>query len=399
MRILPNWIDGFQSYTEHLPSPDILRKWGGISAVAGALERKVWIRSLNMELFPNIYTVMVAPPGIGKTIITATVEDLWRSLTTHHVAPKSLTKASLIDSLADAHRTKTVITANSLHLDFNSLLVNAGELGVLIPAYDPDFMNVLTDIYDGRQYEERRRGKDLHITIKKPQLNILAACTPSYLNSMLPEGAWDQGFLSRTFLIYTGDKINRDLFAEETANAELYQKLKADLKDVADMAGQIGFSPEAKQAIREWHAAGGPPIPDHPKLTHYLTRRSQHLLKLCMVATAADSSIRMITLEHYQTALGWLLEMEAFMPDIFKALGAKGDSQSIDEVYHFIYKLFMANGMKPIAEHRVIGFLSERVPSFSVMRIMEIMEKSGKIEKRLTESGHFGYVPLAKSAF
>jgi hypothetical protein len=395
MRILPNWIESFIEYTDHLPSPPIFRKWGGIAAIAGALERKVWVRTLNMDLFPNLYTVMVAPPGIGKTIITATVEELWRSLTTHKVAPKSLTKASLIDSLADAHRTKTVISENSLHLDFHSLLVNAGELGVLIPAYDADFMNVLTDIYDGRQYEERRRGKDLHITIKRPQLNILAACTPSYLNGMLPEGAWDQGFLSRTFLIYSGERTTRDLFSEEEFSTDLLSKLKSDLRDVADIAGKMGFEPEARAALSAWHAAGGPPTPDHPKLTHYLTRRSAHLLKLCMVASIAESSNLVINLSHYQTALGWLLEMESKMPDIFKALGARGDGQVIEETWHYLYTIWAAR-KEPIHEHRLVGYLSEKVPSYSVQRIIDIMEGSGQIEKALTNAGAMGWKPLQK---
>lgn len=395
MRLLPNWIDSFLEYTDHLPSPELFRKWGGIACIAGALERKVWVRSLNMDLYPNLYTVMVAPPGIGKTIITALVEELWRGLTTHKVAPKSLTKASLIDSLADAHRAKTVITANSLHLDFHSLLVNAGELGVLIPAYDADFMNVLTDIYDGRQYEERRRGKDLHITIKRPQLNLLAACTPSYLNGMLPEGAWDQGFLSRTFLIFSGERTTRDLFAEDIVDQELYNRLKSDLRDISDLAGQMAFAPEAKSAIRAWHQAGGPPVPDHPKLTHYLTRRSAHLLKLCIVASCAASDSRFIELAHYQTALGWLLEMESFLPDIFKALGSRGDGQHIEEAWHFLYKIWMAR-QEPIPEHRLFGYLSERVPSYAVIKIVELMERSGQIEKQLTKSGLIGYVPKAK---
>lgn len=392
MRLLPDWIAAFMEQTAHLPSPDIFRKWAAISAVAGVLERKVWVRSLNMDLYPNLYIALVGPPGVGKTIVTSFTEELWRSLSGLHVAPKSVSKASLIDSLNDAKRSKTLIGEKSMYLTYNSLLVNAGELAVFIPTYESDFMNILTDIYDGRVYEERRRGKDLHIKIEKPQLNLLMATTPSYLNSMLPEGAWDQGFLSRTFLIFSGQTSLVDLFADEQMHEEQTSLLRSDLRAISDMIGPFGFSDDARSAIRAWHLAGGPPRPDHPKLTHYNTRRSAHLLKLCMVASASRSDDRKIELEDYQRALDWLLEAESIMPEIFKALGAKGDGQTIEEAVHFVYKLYMST-KEPVAEHRLINYISERVPAYNVLRIIEMMERSHKIEKAISSKGMPGWRP------
>lgn len=395
MRLLPDWITAFEEYAVDLPSPKIYLRWCAIACIAGALERKVWIRSLKQELYPNLYTVLVGPPGVGKTQATSQVEMFWRGLKDHKVAPTALTRASLIDALDEAKRTKTVIGASSLHLEFNSLLVNAGELGVLIPAYDSDFMNNLTAIYDGFHYEERKRGNDLHIVIKRPQINLLAATTPAYLNSMLPEGAWDQGFLSRTFLIYAGEKIVQDIFADEAPKLDLLDKLKLDLREISELAGQIGIDPDARDAISQWHMAGGPPAPEHPKLVHYLTRRTAHLLKLATIASVSRTSELVISMEDYQTALGWLLTMEHSLTDIFKALGSKGDSQLIEEAYHYLYQVYMAN-KDAVAEHRLVGFLAERAPAHAVLRIMEIMIKSGQIQQQLTKAGTIGYVPLGR---
>lgn len=395
MRLLPDWVDSFVQYTEGLPSPLIFRKWGAIAAVAGALERRVWLRSMNLDLYPHLYTFLVGPPGVGKSVIIGRVEELWRSLTAAHVAPKSMTAASLIDSLAEAKRTKTVVQANSMHLEYNSLLSVVGELSVFLPTWDGNFMGNLTGIWDGDHYEERRRGHDRHIIIKKPQLNILGGTTPSYLNGTIPEGAWDQGFLSRTFLVYSGEPVIQDIFAESTLDPELFAKLRSDLRDIFDMAGQFAFLPDAQAALRAWHLAGGPPRPEHPKLVHYLTRRTLHLLKLCMVASASERSDKVITLGHYQTALNWLLEMEGELEQIFKALGARGDGQVIEEAYHFLYRIYMST-KEPIQEHRLIGYLAERVPSYSVSRIVEVMERSGQIEKRLTKMGVPAWVPVAK---
>jgi len=127
-------------------------------------------------------------------------------------------------------------------------------------------MNVLTNIYDGKVYSEKRRTSKIEISIKNPQLNILAATTPSYLNNVLPEGAWDQGFLSRTIIIYTGDKQLKDLFDIEHNQSEEFNSLAEGIKDIASYYGEFKFAPEAKELINNWHKAGGPPSPEHPKL-------------------------------------------------------------------------------------------------------------------------------------
>lgn len=398
MRVVSDWVEGFMSATAHLPSPPIFRRWAAISAVAGVMERKLWVRSLNMDLYPNMYSILVGPPGVGKSVVMRIVENMWRSITGLHVAPKSLTKPSLMDALAEAKRSKTVIDGtNSKFLEFNSLLVNAGELGVLIPQYDSDFMNILTDIYDGGVYEERRRGNNLHILIKKPQLNILGGTTPSYLNQTLPEGAWDQGFLSRTFLIFCGDTSLVDLFGDDISEENHYAELRSDLRSISDMTGAFGFDLESRAAIREWHMSGGQPRPDHPKLVHYNTRRSAHLLKLCMVASVSRSEDKIITISDYRTALAWLLEAESAMGEIFKALSSGGDSKVIEEAYHYIYKIFMATG-QPIPEHRLVGFLAEKVPAYNILKIVETMERSGQIAKRINDMGLTGWTPLGRFA-
>ena len=398
MRLLSDWIDEFMNLTDHLPSPSLFRKWVAISAIAGVLERKVWVRTMNMELYPNLYVVLVGPPGVGKTVATSIVEEMWRGVQGLHVAPKSLTKPSLIDALNEAKRTATVIDGNkSKHLTFNSLLVNAGELGVLIPQYDSDFMNILTDIWDGRMYEERRRGNNLHIIVKYPQLNILAATTPSYLNQTLPEGAWDQGFLSRTFLIFSGETTLVDIFADTGTDSDKFAKLRSDLRSISEILGCYSFSEDTRDALRAWHLAGGPPRPDHPKLVHYNIRRTQQLLKLCMVATASRTEDRIITIEDYQRALGWLLEAESAMDQIFKAMGAKGDSTVIEEAYHFLYKLYITT-KDPIPEHKLVQFVSARVPAYNVLRIIEIMEKSGQIRRVVNSKGLTSWQPLGKAA-
>ena len=362
--------------------------------MAGALERKVWVRTLGSNLYPNLYVILVAPPGVGKTEVTWRVRDLWKGMEDHFVASTSITKASLIDELAAANRRWITHSPENPVEHFNSLLLCINELGVLLPAYENDFMNVLTDLWDCKDYSERRRTAKIEHEIKKSQLNMLAACTPAYLNQTLPEGAWDQGFISRTLLVYTGERQKRSLFADTTVDGEELENLRSNLERISNIYGELRFTEGAAALIDHFHMTDGEPKPDHPKLLSYGIRRTVHLLKLCMVASMSRSDELLIREEDYQRALGWLFEIEAAMPEIFKAMAQGGTGKIMEEAWYYIFQLH-AKEQKPVLAHRLMQFLQERVPVHHVQTTIELMEKSQMLEPILTSAGK-AYRPMGK---
>lgn len=383
------WINAFEDFTAATGSPNIFRRWAAIATIAGALERKVWIKTGKGVLYPNLYTILVGPPGAGKTLATAISYDLMKEIPKLKLAPTNVSRASLMDTLHESER-REFIKGNII--SFNSMTVISDELGVLIPAYDSDFMNVLTNIYDCRVYHEKKRTKSIDLEMPNPQLNLIAATTPSFLNNLLPEGAWDQGFLSRTLLIFSGESSPSSLWDEANEGSAAFKKLVHDLKLISDLYGKLTFDPDAAHAINEWHLAGGPPAPDHPKLLHYTTRRTAHLLKLCQIACAASSDEPVITLDHYKKALGWLLEAEAMMADIFKSMRSGGDSRIIMDVWHYAYHVYVKSG-KAVPEHEMIGVLQEKAPAYAVGRILEVMVKSKILEERMEPKIGKVYIP------
>lgn len=369
---LNSWIDSFIEHTANIQSPEIFRRWSAITTIGAALERKVWVVLSGGEVYPNVYTVLVGPPGSGKGETIKQARDFWRGLKDHHKSPTSLSKAALIDSLHLAKRRIIRPGSNPEYTEFNSLYIISGELGVLLPSYDNDFMNVLTDLYDCQVYHERRRTKELDIEIPHPQFNILAGTTPSYLNGVMPEGAWNQGFISRVFMVYSGAKPPSDLF-ESTDESNLSTDLQSDLELIGRQFGKIGFTSAARDIIRAWHMAGGEPIPEHPKLAHYVSRRSVHLIKLCMIAAASRGRMT-IDLEEFQTALDWMTEAEHTMSDVFLSMG-RGDTAVIEDTWYYLYQTFIKE-KKAIAEPRLIEFLLGRTPEHNVMKIIEMMVRA-----------------------
>lgn len=400
-RRIANWVDGWVDYTSVLPSPELWRKWSGIALLAGALEQKVWINTWIGQLFANQYIILVGPPGVGKTVLTSRVTTMWHELrdehssNSFHVAPSSVTSASLGDELREATR-RILLLDRGVDVEFHSLAICSNELGVLLPEYDKAMMGKLTDIYDGHPYSERRRTKELNFRVESPQINLLAACTPSYLNDMLPDGAWDQGFLSRTMLVYSAERMIRPIFGPIVEQTDLFKDLSHDLLQIFSLYGPMKFTSEAAAAIEKWNSVGAPPVPDHPKLINYLTRRIAHVLKLCMVACAATASDLIITEEHFNIARDWLVELEFLLPDIFKAMIVNADYKAMQETW---YEVAMAYGKdrKPISELFVVEKLSKLLPTYNVGRVLEVMIQTGILLRSKSPDGKGGSWFLPKA--
>lgn len=398
-RRLPNWIDSFIRYSSSLQSPNLFRKWAGIGIVSAIMERRVWARTKGSNLWPNTYTVLVGPPGVGKSQILSLAENTLRKIPNIFVAPSSLTTASMIDTMVLAKRNITTPGFVEPVQEYNSLQTIASELGVFLPAYDPPFMNTLTKLYDGEHYEERRRtGKVEHVILEKPILSILGGTTPSYLNSFLPEGAWDQGFTSRTMFIYSADVIHQDIFdegEEDDYRRELYNDLIADLKQMSNTFGRVEWSADCKAALSEWNSRKLPPIPNHPKLTHYNTRRLAHCIKLCIISSMSRSSDRFITVEDFETARAWLLEAEESMNEIFDSMAYAGEGSVINDTWHFISKVYHRDGKKPVGEHLIYAYLRDRMPSHNIAKTIEVMVRSKDIQM-VGINGLAAYIPLIR---
>jgi hypothetical protein len=376
--VAQDFVDLFLDYTEQTPSPYIFRLWSAIAGVAGALERRVWVKALPQATYANLYVLLVAAPGVGKGVIDE-ITRIWRKVPRLHLAPDSVTSASLLDSLMEADR--KVVYNGSIAFEYHSLIVPSEEFGVLVPAHDLEFLSRLNRIFTNPDVlRVRRKYLKEEIQIINPQMTILAGTQPGYLGSLLPEEAWSMGFTQRLLLIHAGSGVKVDLFGDYSTHAVQEAKLVRSMEALSMISGQLQWEPKAAQTFSNWHAAGGPPAPDHPRLTHYVNRRTQFMLKLMLISACSRGAERIVTEFDYQRALAWLLAAESVMPDVFREMVQKNDSNVIDELVRFAWQLFL-KGKKPIHEARLHAFLSEKVPSEKVPHILALAIRSGFLEQ------------------
>lgn len=342
-------------------------------------------------MYPNVYVFLVGHPGVGKTRTVRAARNYLFEVPEFHLAPTSLTAASLVDALVESKRFLPL--PGQEPMNYNTMTIAADELGTFIHTYDDEMIAVLSAFYDPDPYGQNRRGKDLKIKIASPQLNIICGTTPSNLMKFMPEGAWDQGFTSRTIMVFSDERIISDDFATEVRGQSA--DLLHDLNVINSLHGEFKVTDDYRSLVNIWREAGETPVPNHPKLLHYNTRRRAHLYKLSMISAVDKGNSLVLTREDFNTALNWLHAAEVNMPEIFKAGAVGADAQAMDEIYHYI----MVSG-KSLPEHKIVNYAKQKVPAHSVMRVIEVMERSGMITStginKTTGGREFKVVPRSQ---
>jgi len=389
-----DFIDSFVAFTDERPSPELFRKWAAITTLSGALEKRVWTKTKAGPQFANLYTMLVAPPGVGKSQAINPAEGLLKATRKFAIAPNSVTAASYIDALVNAGKSQLKPDKTG-SLIYHHLFVFAAELGVFINSHDLNFLSIINELFDHKDSyrEERRHSLKEPIDIQNPMTTLLIGSQPGFLATLLPDAAWTMGWTSRMLMVYSSAMPDVALFGEYKNTDHIQRRLVAKLSECAEYYGEMLWDSKAIAEMERWRKDKWAPIPDHPKLANYVPRRGTiFTIKLAMISAMARGEELAIRLQDVERARGWLLEIEELMPQIFRDMIMRSDDQVIEETFQFMFSSYIKT-RKSIAGATILRFLSQRAPADKAEKIMSLMEKSGILER---QAGTENYIPRAR---
>lgn len=372
-----SWIESFVEWTSNLESTPVWCRWSAISAVAAALERKVWCTT-SAPLYPNLYVFLVGDAGLGKSRPIDAAHAFLTKIPDFKFGATSMTMASLVDHMSEAKKVIIRLTTKEDPLEYHTLTIVADELSAFMHEYDNGLIAGLTKFYDCSEYSQGRRVGDIRIKIANPQLNILSGTTPSNLLHFIPEPAWEQGFTSRVILVFSEESERQLIDVFNTPSRPMPLDMIHDLELISKLYGQFGWTEEWAKGMHNWREAGmkveGFTPPTHPRLKHYCSRRFAHMIKLSMISSVDRHNLLILEKEDFNRAMGWLISAEERMGKIFEGGTAKGDSAVMDEITHFVNAMGQAN------EAQVVQFTRKRVQfAGNIPKIIEQMEKGGML--------------------
>ena len=309
-----NWIADYCRYTTFQESPLQLHTWTAISTIAGALNRRIYIRRGSYKLFPNLYIALVAPSGVIHKTTAANIG------------------MDMLDEVDITEMMRGKLTSYHLLHWFQASTQSVGECCCTI--YAPEMRNLildhnrsevvtlLTDYFDcpnNPQYRTKEGGK---MQFKNIYINLLGCSTPEWLTLGTTIDEVAGGFTGRFVYVYadTTDRsipFPEDLYTRQVA--DMRTDLVHDLAEIAQLTGQVILTNQAKAEYIVWYNARKSEWKDE-RLMGYYSRKGDLLLKLAMVISASSSDSLVIDTIELNIAKALLKAIEQPMAKAFAGI-------------------------------------------------------------------------------
>src|SRR3990172_6018654 len=201
-----DWLADFVDYASYGEAPLHMLWWVGVSTIAGALRRRVWIDQWSFQWVPNFYIALVAPPAVIQKSTTVNLGfDMLREVEGVNIGPDITTWEALVQEIGTLG--EEFDAGGGEMWPMAAISICPDELGVFLDPTDRDQIDTLTALWDGKRGTIRKatktQGQD---KLHWPWVNILTATTPVWLNSNFPESFLGSGHLSRWLFVEGTEK-------------------------------------------------------------------------------------------------------------------------------------------------------------------------------------------------
>lgn len=388
-RQLKDWLTTYVDFTQTTEPPTQYHLWSGICAIASCLQRKCWTNWGFSNVYPNLYVVLVGPPGGRKgtamIIAKSFIQDLDIPLGSDSLGSVQALYKEIMES------TQNYTTTNGSMHEHRSLSVWSEEFQVFLNDNVPGLIPSITDLFDSPKkwgYSTVGRGVE---KLNNCWLTLFGAITPSLLQNRLSQDAVGGGLLSRIlFVVGYGrkQKVSFPFLSVEQEAVKL--KLLQDLEQIKNLAGQFQMTEKYLETYDKWYMSPSADAGvDSEKFVGYNGRRALHLKKLTMIVSASSNNDMIITSKHHAIALAILEYTEYEMPNAFYGLGRGMHSDILSDLRRFLQERGATQGHITWVEI-LQRFISDALPN-ELETYVGMCESIGLVKRVRSPAGNRVY--------
>ncbi len=371
-----DWIESYLEFTHNSEPPYLYKKWVAISTIAACLRRKCYLPWGSETFYPNMYIVLVGPPGKTRKGTAMKVGQKMLREAGIKLAAESITREALVRELKNC--SDTIIHHKTGEMELHSsLTVFSKELSVFLGYNNQQLMMDLTDWFDcddSWTYRTKHQGTDDIIGV---WLNLIGGTTPELIRTSMPVGAIGLGLTSRIVFVYEHkkEKIVIDPFPT-IHELEIRNKLMKDLDRIKMMQGPFSISDNFIKRWAEWYPMqdDNPPF-ENDLFDGYFSRRGTHVMKMASIISASRTDNKIIAVKDLDDAISLLEETEVKMAYTFSGVGKATHAEVLSKV------MIEVGQNKDITFGELVDKFKNDASALDMRRIVETLEMSGFVEK------------------
>ena len=390
------------------PIPKPFARWTALSAVAGALGRRVWFPMPNYNIGSNLFVILIASPGRNKSVslilpfskvfsrltspVGATEDDHnfntslddygLRKFPLYTIQDRITPEKLAVDMTKVTRMDMRLMNEENPEFYDSSLTLVTSEFGTFMGRNERYLQMFLTDMWDAKDSYSHKTKTAGEYIIQGPCLNWIACATPTQFVDNLPEDAKSQGLLSRIIPVYyEGEKIPQDL-RQKVISEHTINDLRNDLSSVAKMHGPMEFERDAFELANTDIFDGIQPEPTDPHLSEYCQRRVSHFLKVAMSVSASRSSTRKITKDDWETTKEIMFDMEQNMPKALEGFGMAKTGRIAHDMKVWLDATLLSSGKN----HMQLRFFKRE--------LLRKIQNPGELDQTIKAMQDSGYIKL-----
>lgn len=322
-----DWLKAYLDYASRISeTPLDMLYWAGVSAIAGALQRKAWIDQGRFMLYPNFFIVFVADAGvIQKSTTINSAINLLRGVKDVNFAPDACTWEGFIKYMEECHKADEVVGDDFLNQEqhkTSAITIAASELSMFLDTTNKYMVSALIKLWDCEDTFVKLTKFSGTEHIEKPCLNLIGGTTPSWMRESFDRWGREGGLASRMIFIHGSKKRQLIAFPKRHQTPDhdkIKAKLIADLDAINRIRGEYVLDPHTFEIGEKWYEEHNEKVvkPGYIESSGFKDRKQSHILKLSMIIAASRGEAMRITPDIWAEAVVRIDEAEQGFPKSF----------------------------------------------------------------------------------
>lgn len=359
-------------YNSGNDAPTIFHLLTGLFIIATIVNNKIWVNPFGVKnIYPNLYILFTAPSGHRKTTAMEVGKNLLEGFDDSLLLPDSVASyEAYLSCFVDQPQSSIVISEFSRFL---RRLQVEGMGGV---------KDIITELYDCPPSHKVFSKGEGYFRIENPCINVLAGCTPVYLETSTKPEDWQEGFMGR-FIVINATKSTFKGISERTIQEQKMKKKIIDwFSGLEKQKGELDFS-EIKEDINKTIETYS--YNKNELLVGFYNRATDYLIKLSMLYHLSMSKEKVVSKEAFKYANKLFGYIEKTYSSMLDDLSLTKESKDINR----IYRMIRDSKDFGIGRSRILqksGFYSNKLSS-----IILTLKDAGKIREEQNKYGRSRY--------